>query len=77
MAKSLRSKSKRKFRSIKRTEVFAPIEDARLERLAQKQADIAENSEMNLELKENERGRQRVEISTKMEIGENSNNEKM
>ncbi|CAG8612799.1 13376_t:CDS:1 [Racocetra fulgida] len=36
MAKSLRSKIKRRFRSIKRKTVFAPVEDARTFRLASK-----------------------------------------
>ncbi|TPX51861.1 hypothetical protein SeLEV6574_g00042 [Synchytrium endobioticum] len=41
MAKSIRSKSKRRFRAIKRAEVFQPVEDARLVKLAQLQADAA------------------------------------
>lgn len=38
MAKSLRSKSKRAARSIKRKQVFAPVEEDRLQRLAIKQS---------------------------------------
>ncbi|ORY05608.1 hypothetical protein K493DRAFT_310867 [Basidiobolus meristosporus CBS 931.73] len=34
MAKSIRSKSKRKFRAIKREQVFAPVETARVNRLS-------------------------------------------
>ncbi|KAJ3048038.1 hypothetical protein HK097_010931 [Rhizophlyctis rosea] len=41
MAKGLRSKTKRHFRTIRRQEVFGPVEEARLARLAQKQADAA------------------------------------
>ncbi|KAJ3045200.1 hypothetical protein HDV00_011070 [Rhizophlyctis rosea] len=39
MAKGLRSKTKRHFRTIRRQEVFGPVEEARLQRLAQKQAE--------------------------------------
>jgi hypothetical protein len=42
MAKSLRSKSKRAARSLRRKLVFAPVEDERLERLAKKQAVITD-----------------------------------
>jgi hypothetical protein len=42
MAKSLRSKSKRAARSLKRKLVFAPVEDERLQRLAKKQAVITD-----------------------------------
>lgn len=38
MAKSIRSKLKRKFRAIKRQQVFEPVERARLEKLAAQQA---------------------------------------
>ena len=38
MAKSMRSKIKRRFRAIKRQSVFAPIEAARTQRLATKQS---------------------------------------
>jgi len=41
MAKGLRSSSKVRFRGIKREKVFKPIEDARLARLAKKQAEAA------------------------------------
>jgi hypothetical protein len=36
MAKSSRSKSKRKFMAIKRAAVFKPVDDARLQRISQK-----------------------------------------
>ncbi|KAI8811229.1 hypothetical protein BJ742DRAFT_798641 [Cladochytrium replicatum] len=52
MAKGLRSKSKRKFRTLKRDEVFKPVEDARLERLAQKQAEAAGAVEMKVDEEE-------------------------
>ncbi|RKO84610.1 hypothetical protein BDK51DRAFT_32869 [Blyttiomyces helicus] len=42
MAKSIRSKTKRAFRTLKREKVFGSIETARLARLAQKQADAAD-----------------------------------
>lgn len=42
MAKSLRSKFKRKMRTLKRAQVFGPVEDSRLERLAEKQAELHE-----------------------------------
>lgn len=42
MAKSLRSKSKRAARSLKRKLVFAPVEDERLQRLAKKQSVITD-----------------------------------
>ncbi|CAG8601814.1 6302_t:CDS:2 [Paraglomus occultum] len=44
MAKSIRSKSKRRFRAIKRQNVFAPVEEARLQRLAAKQAKTSDNN---------------------------------
>jgi hypothetical protein len=40
MAKSLRSKTKRKYRTLKREQVFAPVEEERLLRLAEAQAQI-------------------------------------
>jgi len=42
MAKSLRSKVKRRFRSIKRRSTFAQVETARTQRLAAKQAQTIE-----------------------------------
>jgi hypothetical protein len=44
MAKSLRSKTKRFNRTLKRAQVFLPTELARLERLAAKQAEIQDSS---------------------------------
>ncbi|KAI8091284.1 uncharacterized protein B0P05DRAFT_526867 [Gilbertella persicaria] len=41
MAKSLRSATKKRTRAIKREQVFKPVEDARLERLAKAQAEAA------------------------------------
>ncbi|KAI8350127.1 hypothetical protein BD560DRAFT_409875 [Blakeslea trispora] len=41
MAKSLRSAVKKRTRAIKREQVFKPVEDARLQRLAQAQAEAA------------------------------------
>ncbi|KAJ3300576.1 hypothetical protein HK104_009911 [Borealophlyctis nickersoniae] len=41
MAKGLRSKSKRSSKAIRRTNIHGPVEEARLHRLAQKQADAA------------------------------------
>ncbi|KAG9302706.1 hypothetical protein G9A89_005180 [Geosiphon pyriformis] len=43
MAKGLRNKSKRHFRAIKRNTIFAPVEDARLQRLAARQAEATGN----------------------------------
>jgi hypothetical protein len=42
MAKSIRSKSKRHFRALKRKDIFGKAEAQRLERLAAKQAEIKE-----------------------------------
>ncbi|KAI8992084.1 hypothetical protein BDF20DRAFT_848130 [Mycotypha africana] len=39
MGKSLRSQQKKRTRAIKRQQVFKPVEDARLERLAKAQAE--------------------------------------
>ncbi|KAG0239441.1 hypothetical protein B0O80DRAFT_427253 [Mortierella sp. GBAus27b] len=36
MGKSIRSKSARKFRAIKRETIFGPVEDARVQRLAER-----------------------------------------
>ncbi|KAI8810044.1 hypothetical protein BJ742DRAFT_852185 [Cladochytrium replicatum] len=52
MAKGLRSKSKRKFRTLKREEVFKPVEDARLARLADKQAEAAGAIDMKVDEEE-------------------------
>ncbi|KAI7908007.1 uncharacterized protein BX663DRAFT_492706 [Cokeromyces recurvatus] len=41
MGRSLRSQSKKRTRAIKREQVFKPVEDARLERLAKAQAEAA------------------------------------
>ncbi|KAI8374200.1 uncharacterized protein BYT42DRAFT_575415 [Radiomyces spectabilis] len=41
MARSLRSQTKKRYRSIKREQVFKPVEDARLKRLAKAQAEAA------------------------------------
>ncbi|KAI9205920.1 uncharacterized protein BJ171DRAFT_473931 [Polychytrium aggregatum] len=49
MAKSTHSKIKRKFRAIKRTAVFAPVESERLKRLAQKQAEAALKSPAHID----------------------------
>ncbi|KAJ3315530.1 hypothetical protein HDU76_002169 [Blyttiomyces sp. JEL0837] len=38
---SIRSKKKKHFRTLKREQVFKPVEDARLEKLAKAQADAA------------------------------------
>lgn len=60
MAKSLRSKTKRAARSIKRKLIFAPVEDDRLQRLAKKQAiqstdmDTPETNMMEVVLSKNE-----------------------
>ncbi|KAI8058108.1 hypothetical protein BDF22DRAFT_739510 [Syncephalis plumigaleata] len=42
MAKSIRSKSKRRFRAIKRDNLFGKVETERVERLAVKQAKLKE-----------------------------------
>ncbi|KAI9315354.1 hypothetical protein BX666DRAFT_1961893 [Dichotomocladium elegans] len=42
MGRSLRSQTKKRFRAIKREQVFGPVEDARLQRLALAQAKEAE-----------------------------------
>ncbi|OBZ89173.1 hypothetical protein A0J61_02775 [Choanephora cucurbitarum] len=41
MAKSLRSATKKRTRAIKREQVFKPVEEARLQRLAKAQAEAA------------------------------------
>ncbi|KAI8638602.1 hypothetical protein BD408DRAFT_422813 [Parasitella parasitica] len=41
MARSLRSHTKKRTRALKREKIFKPVEDARLARLAQAQADAA------------------------------------
>jgi hypothetical protein len=43
MARSIRSKSIRKNKQIKRDNIFAPVEARRIERLATKQEEIVEN----------------------------------
>ncbi|KAI9593904.1 hypothetical protein BDF19DRAFT_423948 [Syncephalis fuscata] len=42
MAKSIRSKSKRRFRAIKRDNLFGKVETERVERLAAKQSELKE-----------------------------------
>jgi hypothetical protein len=42
MAKSIRSKSKRRFRAIKRDNLFGKVDTERVERLAAKQSELKE-----------------------------------
>ncbi|KAI7886504.1 hypothetical protein K492DRAFT_233501 [Lichtheimia hyalospora FSU 10163] len=46
MGRSLRSHTKKRYRAIKREEVFKPVEDARLARLAEAQAKAALKSKV-------------------------------
>lgn len=49
-AKSLRSKIKRKFRAVRREKIHKPVEDARLQRLAEKaKAELAEQKAAEME----------------------------
>jgi hypothetical protein len=61
MAKSMRSKIKRRFRSIKRQAVFAPIENARTQRLATR---LANSSLINSEPPEQPLSRHKTESVT-------------
>ena len=51
MAKSLRSKTKRRFRTIRRNEIYDPIQNKKLEEITKK---IHEASKKRLEEKEKE-----------------------
>jgi len=51
MAKSLRSKTKRRFRTIRRNEIYKPIENKKLETITKKMHEI---SKQRLEEKEKE-----------------------
>ncbi|CAG8715643.1 16880_t:CDS:1, partial [Cetraspora pellucida] len=53
MAKSIRSKIKRRFRAIKRKTVFAPVEDARTSRLASK---LSQDSGVTIQPKQQHNG---------------------
>ncbi|TPX31650.1 hypothetical protein SmJEL517_g05075 [Synchytrium microbalum] len=82
MAKSMRSKSKRRFRAIKRVEVFAPVEEERLQQQAKEQAEAAlveslhmqtektsENDQTIVDDDEEQRGRKGAPLAApKMEI---------
>ncbi|KAL1923274.1 uncharacterized protein VTP21DRAFT_8254 [Calcarisporiella thermophila] len=46
MAKSVRAQSKKRSRAIKRKEIFQPVVDARIERLAKKQAEAADGPKL-------------------------------
>ncbi|KAG0175207.1 hypothetical protein DFQ28_005405 [Apophysomyces sp. BC1034] len=46
MAKGLRSHTKKRFRAIKRQNVFKPVEDLRLKRLAEAQAEAANKAKV-------------------------------
>ncbi|KAI9307541.1 hypothetical protein BJ944DRAFT_15821 [Cunninghamella echinulata] len=52
MAKGLRSHTKKKTRSIKRSTVFKPVEDSRLQRLAIAQAEAAKKPSVGDHMKE-------------------------
>ncbi|KAI9278424.1 hypothetical protein BDA99DRAFT_554060 [Phascolomyces articulosus] len=52
MARSLRSQGKKRFRAIKRENVFKPVEDARLARLAEAQAKAAEKPKVGDHMEE-------------------------
>ncbi|KAG2218350.1 hypothetical protein INT45_012969 [Circinella minor] len=52
MARSLRSQGKKRFRAIKRENVFKPVEDARLARLAEAQAKAAEKPKIGNHMEE-------------------------
>ncbi|KAI7848538.1 hypothetical protein BDC45DRAFT_610244 [Circinella umbellata] len=52
MARSLRSQGKKRFRAIKRENVFKPVEDSRLARLAEAQAKAAEKPKIGNHMEE-------------------------
>eukprot|EP00833_Pecoramyces_ruminatium_P018496 jgi/Orpsp1_1/1192528/evm.model.d7180000094007.1 len=56
MAKSLRSKTKRRFRTIRRNEIYQPIENKKLEDITKK---IHEISKKRLEEQEKEKEKQK------------------
>ncbi|CAG8462943.1 9777_t:CDS:2 [Diversispora eburnea] len=60
----LRSKSKRRFRAIKRQSVFAPVENARLDRLVAKEAEDINTQIIHQQLQKEET----KETSTGMEV---------
>ncbi|KAJ3125594.1 hypothetical protein HK098_008393 [Nowakowskiella sp. JEL0407] len=68
MAKGLRSKSKRKFKTIRRNEIYAPVEDARTERLAEKQAALAQAPSVLAEKIETEHLEQNVNMEDDMNV---------
>lgn len=64
MAKSLRSKSVRKAKAVRRQNIYKPIEESRIERLSQIQSSLAEakpvisiNSSMSIDIDEKKLGR--------------------
>ncbi|RHZ72701.1 hypothetical protein Glove_241g15 [Diversispora epigaea] len=67
MAKSLRSKSKRRFRAIKRQSVFAPVENARLDRLVAKGAEDI-NTQIIRQQLQKEETEETKETSAGMEV---------
>ncbi|KAF7731428.1 hypothetical protein EC973_000236 [Apophysomyces ossiformis] len=52
MAKGLRSHTKKRFRAIKREKVFKPVEDLRLKRLAEAQAEAAKKAKVGDHMEE-------------------------
>jgi len=64
MAKSLRSKTKRRFRTIRRNEIYAPIENKKLEEITKK---IHEVSKQRLEEKEKELQKEKEIAQEKVE----------
>ncbi len=76
MAKSLRSKFKRKQRTLKRSSVFLPVEEARLNRLAVKQAEcVSVSGEVMMAVDSTESTESTENIET-IESNENTENTK-
>ncbi|CAO3641282.1 unnamed protein product [Cunninghamella blakesleeana] len=71
MAKGLQSHTKKKTRAIKRTTVFKPVEDSRLQRLAIAQADAAKKPSVGDHMKEDNPNNDTsmMDTSTKVSTG--------
>ncbi|KAI9272022.1 fork head domain-containing protein [Sporodiniella umbellata] len=67
MAKSLRSQAKKRTRAVKRETVFKPVEEARLKRLAEAQAESAKQPKISTETEEE---KEKVNQDQSMEVEE-------
>ncbi|CEG70709.1 hypothetical protein RMATCC62417_06554 [Rhizopus microsporus] len=70
MAKSLRSQAKKRTRAIKREKIFKPVEEARLQRLAEAQAEAANKPKVGDQMEEERVDEENQPAEQMMEVEE-------